>query len=54
MELDCSKNRTILSKEAYNSGGITGTAITFDGDPVNIALNNVLWTTGQNQGNVIV
>lgn len=44
------KNRTILSKEAYNSGGITGTAITFDGDPVNIALNNVLWTTGQKSG----
>lgn len=44
------KNRTILSKEAYNSGGITGTAVTFDGDPVNIALNNVLWTTGQKAG----
>ena len=44
------KNRTILSKSDYNSGGVTGTAVTFDGDPVNIALNNVLWTTGQKSG----
>ena len=44
------KNRTILSKSDYNSGGVTGTAVTFDGAPVNIALNNVLWTTGQKSG----
>lgn len=44
------KNRTILSKSDYNSGGVTGTAVTFDGDSVNIALNNVLWTTGQKSG----
>ena len=44
------RNRTIVSKEAYDSGGVTGTAITFDGDPVNIALNNVLWSTGQKSG----
>ena len=44
------KNRTILSKENYSSGGVTGVAITLDGDPFNIALNNVLWTTGQKAG----
>ena len=47
---DVAKNRTILSKSDYNSGGVTGIAVTFDGDPVNIALNNVLWTTGQKSG----
>lgn len=44
------KNRTILSKESYSSGGVTGVAITLDGEPFNIALNNVLWTTGQKSG----
>ena len=44
------KNRTIIKKEAYSSGDITGTAIYFDGDNVDIALNNVLWTTGQKSG----
>lgn len=44
------KNRTITKKENYSSGNITGTAIYFDGDSVNIALNNVLWTTGQKSG----
>nr|DAJ48295.1 MAG TPA: tail collar fiber protein [Caudoviricetes sp.] len=44
------KNRTITKKENYSSGDITGTAIYFDGDSVNIALNNVLWTTGQKSG----
>ena len=44
------KNRTITNKESYNDGTITGTAIYFDGTPVNIALNNVLWSTGQKAG----
>lgn len=44
------KNRTITKKENYSSGDITGTAIYFDGDSVNIALNNVLWSTGQKSG----
>ena len=44
------KNRTITKKEDYSSGDITGTAIYFDGNSVNIALNNVLWTTGQKSG----
>ena len=48
--LDVAKNRTITKKEDYSSGDISGTAIYFDGDSVNIALNNVLWTTGQKSG----
>lgn len=44
------KNRTITNKESYNDGTIIGTAIYFDGTPVNIALNNVLWSTGQKSG----
>lgn len=44
------RNRTITKKEDYSFGDITGTAIYFDGDSVNIALNNVLWTTGQKSG----
>ena len=39
--------RTITSKESYSSGGVTGTAINFDGDPVNIAVGNVLTQCGQ-------
>ena len=42
--------RTILSKTVYNDGNITGTAINFDGDPVNIAVGNVIWSTGQKSG----
>ena len=44
------KNRTIISKEAYSNGNISGTMVYFDGDPVNIAVDNVLWTTGQKSG----
>lgn len=47
---DVAKNRTVTKKENYNSGDITGIAIYFDGDSVNIALNNVLWTTAQKSG----
>lgn len=44
------KNRTITSKEAYDDGTISGTAVYFDGDPVNIAVGNCLWSTGQKSG----
>lgn len=44
------KNRTITSMEAYDDGTITGTAIYFDGDAVDIAVGNVIWTTGQKSG----
>lgn len=33
---DIVTNRTIIAKEAYDSGGITGYLYTFDGDPVDI------------------
>lgn len=44
------KNRTVTSKEAYSDGNISGTMVYFDGDPVNIAVGNCLWTTGQKSG----
>lgn len=44
------KNRTVLSKETYSDGTNSGTMVYFDGDPVNIAVGNVLWTTGQKSG----
>ena len=44
------QNRTITSKEAYDDGTVSGTAIYFDGDAVNIAVGNVIWTTGQKAG----
>lgn len=43
-------NRTILSKENYSSGDITGTAIILDGEPFNTTTSNVLWTTAQKNG----
>lgn len=42
--------RTILSKEAYDDGTNSGTMINFDGDPVNIAVGNVIWTSAQRTG----
>lgn len=44
------KNRTITSKESYSDGNISGTMVYFSGDPVNIAVDNILWTTGQISG----
>lgn len=44
------KYRTILRKEEYSVGGVTGTAIYFDGNPVNIAVGNVIWSHGQKSG----
>lgn len=42
--------RKVTSIEDYSSGGVTGKAINFDGDPVNIAVNNVVWSSGQLAG----
>lgn len=42
--------RTITAKESYSSDGVTGTAITFDGSAVNVAVNNVIWCGGQKAG----
>lgn len=44
------KNRLITSITDYSEGDITGKAINFDGDPVNIAVDNVIWSTGQKSG----
>ena len=44
------KYRTITSKEAYDDGSVTGTAIYFDGNAVNIAVGNVIWSHGQKAG----
>ena len=44
------KNRLITSITDYSEGDITGKAINFDGDPVNIAVDNVVWSTGQKSG----
>lgn len=44
------KDRTVTLKESYSSGGVTGTAVYFDGEPVNIAVNNVLWSSPQRSG----
>lgn len=42
--------RTITSKENYSEGDITGVAITFDGEPVNIVAGNVIWSSTQASG----
>ena len=47
---DVAKNRLITSITDYSEGGITGKAINFDGKPVNIAVNNVVWSNGQKSG----
>lgn len=44
------KNRIITAIEDYDSGGVTGKAISFDGDAVNIAVNNVIWSSPQKSG----
>lgn len=43
-------NRTVTSIETYASNGITGYAIYFDGDPVNIAVDNDIWGSAQKTG----
>ena len=42
--------RTIITKESYDENGVTGTAVYFDGEPVNIELGNVIWTSAQKNG----
>lgn len=43
-------DREITSIEDYNDGQITGKVIHFDGDPVDIALGNVIWGSAQKTG----
>ena len=44
------RNRIITSITDYSEGDITGKAINFDGSPVNIAIENVVWSTGLKSG----
>lgn len=44
------QDREITAIEDYNDGTISGKAITFDGEAVNIALNNVIWGSAQKTG----
>lgn len=44
------KDRKITNIEDFSDGAITGKSITFDGAPVNIALNNVIWSSAQVTG----
>lgn len=43
-------DREITSIEDYSDGSITGKAIHFSGDPVNIAVDNVIWGSAQKTG----
>lgn len=43
-------NRILESKQDYSSGGVTGVAITFSGNPVNITTTSVLHTSAQLTG----
>lgn len=45
-----SKDRTITSIETYSKNGISGYAIYFDGDAVNIAVDNDIWGSAQKTG----
>ena len=42
--------RTITKIEDYDDGEVTGKAIYFDGDPVNIVVGNVIWSSPQMTG----
>lgn len=43
-------NRKITAIADYDEDGVVGKEITFDGDAVNIALTNVIWSSGQHSG----
>lgn len=44
------QDRTVTSVETYSSNGVTGYAVYFDGDPVNIAITNHIWGSSQKSG----
>lgn len=44
------KSRLITSITAYSEGDVNGKAINFDGDPVNIAVGDVVWSSCQKSG----
>lgn len=43
-------DRVITRIEDFNNGTVTGKAVYFDGEAVNIAVGNVIWTNGQVAG----
>lgn len=43
-------DRKITAIEDYSNNGVTGKSIVFDGEPVNIAVGNVVWGCGQHSG----
>lgn len=43
-------NREITSIETYSDGSVSGYVISFSGDPVNIAIGNVIWGSAQKTG----
>lgn len=43
-------DRKVTKVENYSDGTISGKVIYFDGDPVNIAIGNVVWGCGQESG----
>ena len=47
---DVATDREITSIEDYNDGDITGKAIHFSGEPVDIAVGNVIWGSAQKTG----
>lgn len=44
------KDRTVTSIETYSNNGVNGYAVYFDGEPVNIALENHIWGSAQKTG----
>lgn len=44
------RQREITKIEDYSDGTVSGKAITFSGSPVNIAVDNVIWTNGAKSG----
>ena len=43
-------DRKVVRIEEYSNNGVVGKSIVFDGDPVNIAVDNVVWGCGQHSG----
>ena len=44
------EGRVITEINEYDDGTITGVEIVFDGNPVNIVVDNVIWSSGQHSG----
>lgn len=49
-DISIAKQRDVTKIEDYKDGDISGKAVYFDGDPVNIAVGNAIWSAGQTAG----